>query len=196
MDEEELALKVWESGTANSKFQSYLLYDLGILGNKLHTWNSLREIKQSGWKGLICIRSRKGIARNKTEYNRTYLEAEQIVKKWVSEGMQEKDITFNQSMPDEDLTMQGEVMRIPGGLYLYGSFSKKPMNLALAEKSFSSGGVRASCLINQNLSYQSQEDLERLLDAFPNCAVEFSTYSRFIGNLPGRNTVFWEVRNY
>jgi hypothetical protein len=195
MSDEEI-IKIWNSRSVNTKQQSYLLYLKGILGNKPLTWNSLDEIAKSGWKGLVCIRSKKGIARGKTEYNRTYEEAKQIVKQWISEGIRKEDITFNQSMPDESLVIQGEIMRLSGGLYLHGSFVKKPMNQALAEKSFDVQGSAVLYLLNKHLFAQSLVDLYHLLDQFPDNAIEFSTYSIHVGDLPGRNTVFWEVRNY
>lgn len=196
MANERLAAEIWDSRSVTAKHQSYVLFQEGILGNKPLTWNSLAEVKASGWEGLICIRSRKGIARSRTEFNKTYQESEQIVKTWVSEGMDSKNITFNQAMPDQDLVLQGEVEHTIGGLYLYGTFVKKPMNLGLAEKSFSISGFGAVSLLQKCLFPQSYADLGRLLEQFPSSIVEFSSYSRSVGNLRGRNTVFWELRNY
>ena len=196
MVDEKLAIDIWNSGSVDYKCWSYVLYHNGILGNKPLTWNSLEEIAQSKWNGKVSIRSKKGIARSKTEFNKTYKQAEQIVKQWTKEGINLADITFNQSMPEEDLALQGEVMMLPGGLYLYGSFVKKPMNLALAEKSFSVQGSPAVYLIQKHLFPASREDMDRLLNQFPDNALEFSAYNTEVGDLPGRNTIFWEVRNY
>jgi len=196
MANERLATEVWNSRRVGFKHQSYVLFQEGILGNKPLTWNSLAEVRASGWDGLICIRSRKGIARSKTEFNKNYAEAEETVKTWISQGLDSKDITFNQAMPDQDLILQGEVQRMEGGLYLYGTFVKKPMNLGLAEKSFSINGFGALSLLQKSLYPQSYADLERLLEQFPDSILEFSSYSRSVGDLPGRNTVFWELRNY
>ena len=48
------------------------------------------------------------------------------------------------------------------------------------------------------LSMESFYDLMGLLKTFPTSVIEFSAYKIPVGNLSdtGRNTVFWEVRNY
>ena len=198
MEDERLAIDIWNSRSVDFKQQSYVLYRNGVLGNRPLTWNSLDEISKSGWNGLICIRSKKGIARSMTSFDKTYEQAEQIVKEWVSQGIDPKDITFNQSMPNQELAVQGEVMypMDGGGLYFYGSFVKKPMLLAFAENSFSVQGSQAVYLVHKHLFPQSLVDLERLLEQFPGNVVEFSAYNIPVGNLPNRNTIFWEVRNY
>lgn len=119
--------------------------------------------------------------------------------------MDERDITFNQSMPDENLTIQGEICYTPwapasspwaptGYSVLYTTV-KEPMNLALAKEQKVIDGLSAEHLLRRNLDAQSMLDLERLLTQFPNSAIEFSSYSCAVGDLD-RNTIFWEVRNY
>ena len=73
---------------------------------------------------------------------------------------------------------------------------KKPMNIALKEKEISVNDLKAIMILKGNLSSSSYSDLETLLETFPDSVVEFSTYSILVGNIKGRNTVIWEVRNY
>ena len=40
------------------------------------------------------------------------------------------------------------------------------------------------------------EQLMNLDDIFPDSIIEFSAYNTQVGNIPNRNTIFWEVRNY
>lgn len=42
----------------------------------------------------------------------------------------------------------------------------------------------------------SQQDLDDLLDLYPDATIEFTCYDIDLGVIPNRNTIFWEVRNY
>ena len=104
---------------------------------------------------------------------------------------------FNQSMPDEHLLIQGEIMDgVGGGLELTYSTIKKPMNLALVEEELFIKGLTTKILLQQNLSPSSYSDMVALLDIFPDSIIEFSSYDIPVGNLKGRNTIIWGVRNY
>ncbi|MFH1325814.1 MAG: hypothetical protein ABIH49_03560 [archaeon] len=181
-----------------TKTESYLLYEKGIFGNKALTWNSYDEILKSNWTGKVCIRSKKGISRKDVRYN---LEIDKIleeVEKLKELGHREEEITFNQSMPDEHLLLQGELMTRENCPYLFYTTVKKPMNIGLAEESKIAEGHHANKILKGNLSEESYNELIKLMMDFPESVIEFSTYSIPVGNLAhlNRNTVFWEVRNY
>ena len=175
-----------------TKQENYALYEAGILGNKVLTWNSYAEILRSGWKGMVCIRSKKGIERGKMVYN---IKIEDIPKYLENFGGEE-NVIFNQSMPDEHLIIQGEIMNDQKGIHLLYTTIKKPMNLGLAEENRTVNGPAAEKILFHNLSEESYNEINRLLIEFPESVIEFSTYSVPVGNLPNRNTVIWEVRNY
>jgi hypothetical protein len=179
-----------------AKAHTYALYHAGILGNKALTWSSYEEILRSGWKGKVCMRSRKGIDRKKVKYNLTLEKTKEEILKWEAEGISRESITFNQAMPDENLVIQGEVMHGLYDLDLTYSTIKKPMNLALIEKPKIATGIEARVLLRDLLWAPSYSDIETLLCIFPDHVVEFSAYDTPVGNLPGRNAVIWEVRNY
>ncbi len=183
--------------TILTKRESYAFYDLGLFGNKPLTWRSYQEICESGWNGKVCMRSRKGISRSGTLFNLDISEIPEHIDKWRTErGLLEKDISFNQSMPDNNLILQGELMRSVEGLYLYYTTVKKPMNLAFNEEERHSHCANALQLIKYSFSPESFCDLEDLFEQFPNDVIEFSSYDISVGNIPGRNTIIWEVRNY
>jgi len=188
--------RIVNSGRIDSKKKSYLLYENGLFGNKVLTWNSLQEIKESGWKNKICIRSRKGIARGKTRFDIPLEEADKNVKEMVEEGMKIEELFFNQSMPNESLTLQGEITLTEKGIYLLYTLVKKPMNLGLKEQSLHAFGFKAKAILEHFLSPICLDEVYLLLNFFPDCVIEFSSYSCLIGNLPHRNTVIWEVREY
>ncbi len=180
------------------KAENYALYEAGLFGNKAMTWNSYKEILQSDWKGGVCMRSKKGIARSEVKYNVPLKELPKHIEDWKWLGIPEEMISFNQSMPDEHLILQGEILREGNLFCLLYSTVKKPMNIALKEKSQEIIGFDAAKVLRRNLAEESYADLENLLTEFPYSVVEFSAYSIPVGNLShtGRNTVFWEVRNY
>ncbi len=182
-----------------NKMENYALYEAGLFGNKAMTWNSYEEILQNGWKGGVCMRSKKGIARSEVKYNVSLKELPKHIDDWKWLGIPEEMISFNQSMPDKHLILQGEILREGELFCLYYSTVKKPMNLALKERSGEIiGSEEVREVLMQKLVKESYADLENLLTEFPHSVVEFSAYSIPVGNLAdtGRNTVFWEVRNY
>ena len=51
-------------------------------------------------------------------------------------------------------------------------------------------------LLQTYMDPSSRDDLEMLLEMYPDATVEFSCFDIDIGVYPGRNTIFWETRNY
>jgi hypothetical protein len=185
-----------ETRTVNSKSEYYSLYEKGFFGNKPLTWNSIEEIVKNRWEGKICIRGKKGIARSKARFNLTLEEARNYIHSLEKEGILEKNLTFNQSLPDEELLIQGEIMRSIRSYSLTYTTIKEPMNYALAKETLCTEGLTAINLIKANLFPSSYEDLQTLFNIFPDSVIEFSSYRIPLGSLPNRNTLIWEVRNY
>lgn len=193
---------VIKEGAVKDKADYYFLYNSGFLGNRPLTWNSIDEIAKSKWKGKICLRGKTGIPRSKSRFNMTLEETFQYVKELEREGISPEKLTFNQSMPDEYLTIQGEVTRegkLMGGkadfIFLTYSMIKEPMNRAFEKETLHEQGIKALMKIKGNLDAPSYENLLELFRIFPDSMIEFSSYDIGVGNL-NRNTIFWEVRNY
>jgi hypothetical protein len=189
--------EIIKEGRIKYKADYYYLYERGFFGNKPLTWNSIDEIKQSNWKGEICIRGKKGIARGKARFNLSLEKAIEYIEELRLEGIPPEKLTFNQSMPDEHLTVQGEIMRKAPEIYtLTYTTVKSPMNRAFEKETLHEKGLNALHLIKRNLFPSSYEDLQLLFEMFPDSIIEFSAYDIHVGNLPARNTIMWEVRNY
>jgi hypothetical protein len=191
-----------QNRTINTKDENYAFYNLGLYGNKALSWKTLEELEGSGWGGMVCVRSKKGIERTKVVYNVPREQLADVLEKFESEGIPLSSLYFNQSMPDEHLTLQGEVMRSQTGLYLFYTKVKKPMNLGLKEQQLHASGIKAKCMLEHELWPNSYEEIMGLLDYFSgdsgshSSVVEFSAYGVAVGDTPGRNAVIWEVRNY
>ena len=204
MSDEEIAKEVLsrKPGTIRTKQECYALYRLSHFGNKALAWDTYEELSNSNWKGKVCIRSKTGMARRKVVYNIPFKDVKKEIRRFERGGVSEESLSFNQSMPDSHLTIQGEVMRGFGGLELTYTTVQKPMNQALTEKRETTRGIKAYYLLRRYLCPSSYSDLEALLGKFDNgileqsCVVEFSAYDVNVGDIPNRNTVIWEVRNY
>lgn len=179
-----------------AKKRYYSLSESNFFGNRALTWGSVDEIIDSGWKGKICIRSKKGIERARTPFALTLEETILKIQEFKKEGIPSEELIFNESMPDEYLTIQGEVMRSPENYSLVYSTIKAPMNIAFKKERLFAKGLRALNLLKGNLCPSSYESMQIIFDMFPNSVIEFSAYDIEVGNLPNRNTVIWEVRNY
>ena len=179
-----------------SKAQFYDLWQQGLLGNRPRAWPTLEALGKSGYTGPVTLRYRGpaggGVAT-------THVPARSVpakVAEWKSSGVDPTKLTFHESMPDEKLLLQGEVTRSVGGLDLM--FSTEPgqsMRDAMRQARTASG-LAARLILDAFLDANSRDDIEALLELYPDSVVEFGAYARDVGVLPRRNTVIWEVRDY
>jgi len=182
--------------TIPNKDEYYAHYEACTLGNKPLTWYSLEEIKKSGWTGRVCMRSKVGISRKKVEYDIPLKKVHKRINAWKKAGIPENEIAYNQSMPNHHLSLQGEVMKTQKGLYLICTTIKEPMLKAFEKERINLEGLNATRTLKGHLWPSSHSDLIALMDMFPESVVEFSAYTVPVGNIQGRNTIIWEVRNY
>jgi hypothetical protein len=178
-----------------NKTQFYDLYTKGFFGNKPLEWNSQEELKKSNWPGAVCIRGL-NIPRELVKYNITQPELFNTLEDYKAKKIPINKLRFNQSMPDEYLTIQGEVSESYSGFELTYTTIKKPMNLALKEEELKANGLKALNILKQNLFPSSYSDMQVLFEKYPESVIEFSSYKIAVGNIRGRNTIIWEVRNY
>ena len=184
------------SRIVSNKADFYRLYSRGAFGNRALSWDSYNELVKSSWRGKVCIRSKVGMKRGKVRYNIPFKGVRDMIGWFGRKGVAESELSFNQSMPDEVLILQGEVMHGLRGFDLTYTTIKRPMNLALSEEEFYAKGLMAKLILQNALWSTSYNDLTELLELYQDSIVEFSTYDIAVGDLPHRNTVIWEVRNY
>ena len=109
-----------------------------------------------------------------------------------------RNIIMDDGAPDEHRTMQGEICRTFRGLEGYISVGTKlPMRPDMAAGNMKHRtGSTILYLLDRYMDVNSRDDLEGLLELFPDATIEFSCFSVDVGHLPNRNTIFWETRNY
>ena len=176
-----------------SKKEHYELYLRGVYGNRPLAWRNGKEMWESGYRGLCTIRGKVSMSGvSKRQYGVPASKARH------SEGF------VNETMPDDKLLIQGEIMEDHAGLCLHVSQEKGMSNQqAMAKTDWTNErrGVIAHQILRYYMDDLSFENVFRLLDLFSgeitqsSAVIEFSTFSIPVGDL-GWNTVFWEVRNY
>jgi len=176
-----------------SKRDSYDLLMRGLLGNTLRFWSSFDEVRDSAYRGSVSMRYVGGS--RFCAYDVPFSRISRVQKKWIAAGARKELIHFNESAPDDHLLIQGELMRGSLGLHLFYSSEKKKMREALKDGKHAKG-LTAKLFLEHFLIPPSYDDMNLLLDSFPDHVVEFSTYSFCLGSMPRRNTVIWEVRAY
>jgi hypothetical protein len=111
------------------------------------------------------------------------------------------DFYFNESAPDEHLTLQGEFTRQPSGWYMQFSKLQLPMRKALEQAGEHAYGLRVLLLLRSYANPRSFDMLMELVDTYDQdplgeCVIEFSCYDVCLGRIPMMNTVVWECRAF
>lgn len=178
-----------------SKREFFDLWRAGVLGNRTPLYSTLDEAFASGERQIGFREIGKGgggaWARSKDR-----LEARCIYAMWVAQG---RKFIMDSNVPNERSTLQGEVCRTFRGLegYLAVGYGLPPMRISMAQGLLKP--VTAATILVLTRKYMdpsSQEDLDALLELYPEATIEFTCFDCDVGNIPGRNTLFWEVRNY
>jgi len=179
-----------------TKADFYRLYEAGALGNKPRTWNRVEEVLGSGYGGTVTVRCRvpsyQGMKRHRVPVGELAGVVEALKRE---SGLGSGGFAFNESLPDERLVMQGEVVRGSGGLCLSWSVDRGLVMREAMLRARHSDGVSALVLLRWAMDAASLENLEALLDRWDGHVVEFASYETPVGEL-GWNTVFFEVRRY
>ncbi|MBT6819933.1 hypothetical protein HOA55_01110 [archaeon] len=181
--------------TVRFKQEAYALFLGGFFGNKPQTWENYSRLMEDDFRGKVSIRSRAGMGRSRVQYGVPTENVSEIVDGLMKGGICRDDLTFNESMPDEHLTIQGEVTRAPAGLWLHYSTAKDRMNTALAEAPKHANGFTAQQLLKDGMIGRDYMHLMDLMSEYPNDVVEFSSYSVPVGE-EKTNSVIWEVRGF
>lgn len=185
----------------DTKRDMYALLESGALGNTAITC-SLKEAE--GWftgevepdYPLYAIRYKRPDCRQWQCYD---IPAENVwptICDYLSEGAKSDLINVTPMMPDDKIVVQGEVARsATHGWSFRVSRMRRPMRIALGSLD-EHHGAGYWTVLKTVMDPSSYDDLQSLFDLYPDATVEFSVYSCHLGNIPHRNTIIWEVRNY
>lgn len=132
-------------------------------------------------------------------YNLPFKDIQTVRDLWISENADSNRIMYNEAAPDKRVIFQGELYTgVEKGTWNWMVYStvKKHMRDALATQSCVSTGLKTQLLLKEMMSPSSFSDFEILTQKYNSHVIEFSVYSCFLGDRPGRNTLVWEVRAY
>jgi hypothetical protein len=178
-----------------NKREFYRLWEAGELGNRTLLWHDVRDIPQHIRKvGFRQIGIKSGGAGAWTLVERK--DAEATAAEWKSAG---RNFIMDGSVPNEYSILQGEVCRTELGLqsFLAIGYGLPPMRRSMAAGLHSHRGYLATkLLLDSYLDPSSRDDLDLLLERYPDAAIEFTVFDVRVGVFPHRNTIFWETRNY
>jgi len=179
------------------KRQMYDLQRRLALGNCLRTWSTPDEVRSSGYRGPVAIRPLKPRLGMVTHINQRDLERATAMYA-ASRGCGPEDMVYSEmAAPSMGIgrLLNAEAERLPGGLYLRWC----PLNVHMPEAMKSathSWRLEAAGILEYFMTdWRDLDDLEALMDMYPDAAVEFSVLDRRVG-WAERQTVIWEVRNY
>ena len=176
-----------------NKIEFYRRWREGEFGNRIRSFDSYADLCKSGYQGLTVVRY-KVPGHPFCRYEIPRHQVEEVLEEFVSKGARRDLFTFNESAPDSRLILQGEVCRSIRHLELHYSRAQLPMRKALREDPQCACGLQALTLLRGALWPKSLTMLQELLEY--DAVVEFSAFDRAVGDIPGHNTLIWEVRNY
>jgi len=179
----------------STKAEAIALWQSGALGNKLLSWPSVPEWRESGYAGNVVLRYKGTGGGGWCAYDVAPEEVSEVLAEGQSQGAELSRIYVNEFCPDLGLVLQGEVMQSEQYLSLRYSRVPKPMRVALSEEQHHVDGLGAVLILKSKLDAPSWDALNELLVEYPGAVIEFSTWDGPVGDR-GWNTVFWEVRHY
>jgi hypothetical protein len=176
-----------------SKQEFYRLWRAGCLGNRTLLWNALEDVPADIAKvGFREIGKAGGGAWELSER----AQAEAVWLKWT---LAKRKFIMDGSVPNDHSVMQGEVCRTLRGLesFLAVGQALPPMRETIAAGGHEHRGYLATkVLLDHYMDPSSRDDLDSLLELYPEATVELTCFDIDTGVIPGRNVIFWEVRNY
>ena len=187
-----------------NKREFFLLWEAGVLGNSTRLWRDpweayywgLAQLRQTGKFVEIGFREiRKPGSVGAGAWEKVPFDlVPWTAARWKELG---RDFIMDDGAPDDKRTLQGEVCRTFRGIEGYLTTAKMPMRQAFAEGHAKAHGYLATRLmLDRYMDPSSRDDLDALLEQYPDAAVEFTCFSVNVGVLPHRNTLFWETRDY
>ena len=161
-------------------------------GNGLKTWNSVDELEQSSFSGMVGFRGLRPEMKLGALPNIPASIVRQCVEKYKL-----KNFIIQEGAPDYYQILQGELWRTSAqGLYFRHVRSRLKMREALALNTVVHAfGLYAKMILQNVLTPSSYDEIMDVLDLYDGI-VELTIFSKCVGWAKHRNHVTWEVRHY
>lgn len=187
------------SDPITNKRQMYALLNAGRLGNTLPRWGSVGAWRAAG----VCDEFPAWGVQTATGGGGPYrlhcptAEVQETCDRFTAAGHQVWISAMVQTRIGQRL--MADVTRFPDGLFVRGIVNPTreaewrrdmPVHARTYQR------TAAKLLLDWALNENSRDDLEILLDRYPDHIVELTAYEKCYGTKQGRNAVTWEVRRY
>lgn len=179
-----------------TKRQFFELWEAGMLGNRLRIWrqpgDALCESNKLNTVGFRQI----GVSGGGAFETVAYVDIDATALRWRQLG---REFVICESAPDHLALLQGEVMRDATGwkgFLAHPVLNGKKMRESMRDDAKHYEGLYVPLLLKNYMTANSWGDLLDVLELYPDAVVELTIYRGCLGILPGRNAIFWEVRNY
>lgn len=186
-----------------SKEEFFRLWEQGVLGNRTRLWRNSHDAFDWGFqqrikKGLdpeIGFRELRKSGAGSGKWEKVnWNSVLSTAKQWQAEG---RNFIMDDTAPNDKTTLCGEICRtfrgLEGTLGVTGCGMREAIKKGLL---LPRSGATVLALLDRYMDDNSREDLNILLDLFPDATVELSCFTVDVGVFPNRNTLFWEIRNY
>lgn len=201
-----------------SKAEFFALWEAGVLGNRPPLFRTIEAALASGCPRIGFREIGKAGGGRWQLGNRD--EAWMLAMQWAHEG---RKFIMDGSVPNDHSTMQGEVCRTERGLESFLCVRDQlywkawqyefeiringelydptpglpPMRITMKNGWHTHRGyLETKVLLDRYMDPSSRDDLDALLELYPDATIELTCFDIDTGVIPGRNTIFWEVRNY
>lgn len=169
--------------------------EAGLLGNSMPSWTTVAEAQADGYHGPVMIRAR----RPNSPWMRPDVPqhlVDDVIAGLVVKGADASELYLTHMTPEVGRRLNAEVWNGPDGLYLNYSTAQCNVRDALAKYGRHAERAAALVILRWALCPNSFDDVMALLEAYPDAVIELTAYDREMGDLHGRNTIIWEVRDY
>jgi hypothetical protein len=180
-----------------TKAEFLALHQAGRLGNIVPSWDTVEDAAGDGYDGPVMIRFKVPNSPFTTPHV-PMADVPRVLAELAAKGAPVGQSYLTHMTADCNRELNAEVWRGPGGLYLHYATCPGPLRDALLADGKHVEGSAAVAILRAKLDPSSYDDLTDLLDRHPDAVIELTAYEHPIGALAdsGRNTIFWEVRNY
>ncbi len=204
-----------------NKREFFELWEAGLLGNRPELWRDIIDvpsgIKRVGFREIGKAGGGAWTLVDRGDAWFTYTEWKNLGRKFIMDGSVPNDHSTMQGevcrtyrglesylcvrdldwklFPDWALFHEA---RSPGGFIdLTWVRGLPPMRQTMSAGNHKSrGNLETKELIDHFMDPSSRDDLDALLEQYPDATIEFTCFDINTGVFPNRNTIFWETRNY
>lgn len=178
----------------STKAEFLHLSALGLLGNSMPSWPDSSLARAAGHCGLVMVRYKvPGSPFMRPDVPMD--EADQVIDKLVDQGASRNLLYLTARSPDVGRRISAELWRGPTGLYLNYSTAQTHVRAALDADGRHAEGIAALEILRWACCPNSFDDVMALLEQYPDAVIELTAFDWWIGVLPARNTIIWEVRS-